>query len=442
MSAPSAFPVEHGQSTETVVARALVAVGLSVLVGAIFFGVVFGVGVIVGVGEAHLGLRLAAAGAVAVAFEPARGRLASGANRLVFGQRDSPWEAVGRLAAEMAVQDDPSEVLRALAAVTRDGTGAGRVVVWLRVDGTFTPWATSPDDGEHPEPVTASGVDLDALGDADLVVPIRDRDETLGAITVTGWGDGPRHELEARMADDLAAAASIVTRTVHLRALRQRRLDVGRRQQRELSAARAQTVATQLAARQLLERDIHDTCQQRAVALLGKLGLAGGGVADDPTERADVLAEIEADIDRLTATLAEVSAGRLAADLLDQGLGAALRLATMDAGVQVDVEDEGARSTRAVEEALFTCGMEAIQNAAKHAAASRVVVRVHRDADRLVLRVDDDGIGFDPTRCTEGRGMQHMRDRLTELGGQLSVQSWPGGSRLTGWVPAPEVAVR
>jgi signal transduction histidine kinase len=72
---------------------------------------------------------------------------------------------------------------------------------------------------------------------------------------------------------------------------------------------------------------------------------------------------------------------------------------------------------------------EALANAVKHARPSRVVLRA-RDAGggRTVLSVSDDGAGFDPAQAAErhGMGLDLMRERVTELGGELQLESTPG----------------
>jgi signal transduction histidine kinase len=72
---------------------------------------------------------------------------------------------------------------------------------------------------------------------------------------------------------------------------------------------------------------------------------------------------------------------------------------------------------------------EALANAVKHARPSRVVLRV-RDAGSggVVLSVSDDGDGFDPARAAErhGMGLDLMRERVTELGGELQLESARG----------------
>jgi hypothetical protein len=96
--------------------------------------------------------------------------------------------------------------------------------------------------------------------------------------------------------------------------------------------------------------------------------------------------------------------------------------------VRIDAE-EVPRQPRQVEAALYFCCLEALQNAAKHAGAQHVDVRLERtgpERDLLRLLVHDDGAGFDPAVATRGAGLSNMRDRLDAVGGRVSVESRPG----------------
>jgi PAS domain S-box-containing protein len=87
---------------------------------------------------------------------------------------------------------------------------------------------------------------------------------------------------------------------------------------------------------------------------------------------------------------------------------------------------------------LFQSGRELINNAAKHSQASRLQVSVWRDEQRAYVKVEDDGVGFDPSRLSEAVaernsfGLFNIRERLQYLGGQAEIDSTPGqGTRVT-----------
>jgi signal transduction histidine kinase len=110
-------------------------------------------------------------------------------------------------------------------------------------------------------------------------------------------------------------------------------------------------------------------------------------------------------------------------------------------GVEVTLEDrlagdpgEPANST------LRRVCAEAITNCHKHARPRSVAVCLHRQDDRIVASVVDDGIGFTPvTRVRHGHfGLSLMRERVARLGGDLSIDSMPGrGTAVRLWIPDP-----
>jgi signal transduction histidine kinase len=83
----------------------------------------------------------------------------------------------------------------------------------------------------------------------------------------------------------------------------------------------------------------------------------------------------------------------------------------------------------AVEHAMLRVTQEAVGNAARHADPARITVRLRGDGSQAVLEISDDGRGFDtaaPPQEAGGLGLHTMRDRVTELGGLLTVDSAPG----------------
>jgi two-component system NarL family sensor kinase len=83
----------------------------------------------------------------------------------------------------------------------------------------------------------------------------------------------------------------------------------------------------------------------------------------------------------------------------------------------------------------FSC-LEALQNVAKYASASRAIVRLSDGDGHLRFEVTDDGIGFDPSTSSYGTGLQGIADRLATLDGSMEIRSTPGGgTTLTGSLP-------
>lgn len=110
---------------EVVVNKAIVFAILAAFITVVYVGVVVGVGSLIGRGnEPNLALSVAATAIVSVAFQLVRGRVQRVANRLVYGERATPYEVLSRLSAQMSETAAPEELLGRLARLVAEGTGA------------------------------------------------------------------------------------------------------------------------------------------------------------------------------------------------------------------------------------------------------------------------------------------------------------------------------
>ena len=123
--------------------------------------------------------------------------------------------------------------------------------------------------------------------------------------------------------------------------------------------------------------------------------------------------------------------------LADSGLGRALEAAASRSPLPVTVSAPGLRRySPDVEAAVYFCCLEALQNAAKHAAGATVSVRVWEESGGLLFAVTDDGPGFDVAAARGGHGYMNMADRLGAIGGTVRWQSEPGhGATVQGSIP-------
>jgi signal transduction histidine kinase len=95
------------------------------------------------------------------------------------------------------------------------------------------------------------------------------------------------------------------------------------------------------------------------------------------------------------------------------------------------IEADPGRFAPEVEAAVYYCCLEAVQNALKHAGRDvHVSISLYTDADRLCLKVRDDGPGFEVADTDDGVGLQNMRDRLSTVGGRIEITSQPGQGTL------------
>jgi signal transduction histidine kinase len=419
--------------------RALVFAELAAFITAVYVAIVVGIGWGAGThGRLNLGLSIVATAVVAVAFHPVRQRAQRLANRLVYGHRATPYEILSRFSENVAGTYSTQDVLPRMGRVLADGTGAAQADVWLRVENTLRLSASWP-EGERTGPTVLplSGGDVPAIPSAGRVVPVLHHDELLGALAVTKPPGEVFNPAEEELLSDLASQAGLVLRNVRLTAELQAHVDEISRQAQELRASRQRIVAAQDAERRRLERNIHDGAQQHLVALAVRLRMATSMAAKDPPRAAPMLDELQAQATDALETLRDLARGIYPPVLAEQGLAAALLARTGNLPMQVEVEAvELGRYPLETEAAAYFCCLEALQNVAKYAEASRTVVRVEENEGALTFSVTDDGKGFDRGAGPSGSGLQNMKDRVEALGGSLQIESAPGrGTRVTGRIP-------
>jgi signal transduction histidine kinase len=205
----------------------------------------------------------------------------------------------------------------------------------------------------------------------------------------------------------------------------------------ELQATRARVLEAGDAARRQIERDIHDTAQQRLVALRIQLTLAGEQL--EAAQDRERLERLDAELQRAIQDLRRVAQGGTPDVLGQEGIGSALEAAVAHSPMPVRIEAAGlGRHPEPLESAVYFCCIECLQNAAKHAGrGAAVVVHLSQYQGRLGFTVEDDGIGFDPATVARGAGLDNLTDRVTALGGTLKIDSGPGrGTRVTGHLPS------
>lgn len=189
----------------------------------------------------------------------------------------------------------------------------------------------------------------------------------------------------------------------------------------------AQYLAGALAQFRALERQIPATLPQARASLRASI-----------TRTRAALAAAREAIARLRASQPAASSSSLA----DRLRAAIEELQPLTASrFSLDADEVGPLPS-AVEAGLAAMGAEAMTNAARHASARHIAVRVGRADDRVVLEVRDDGTGLrhGPPALQEGMGLALMRDQLRLLGGRLSVRRVrSGGTLVKATVPMPRM---
>ncbi|HZQ80912.1 MAG TPA: sensor histidine kinase [Gaiellaceae bacterium] len=193
-----------------------------------------------------------------------------------------------------------------------------------------------------------------------------------------------------------------------------------------LETTRAGAVDVQENELRRIERDLHDGAQARLVALGMNLGMAEQKLAADPEAARDLVAEARAGVEEALRELRDLARGIHPPVLTDRGLEAAIDALACRSAVPVFLaaDGEAERPSAAVETAAYFVAAEALTNAAKHAGATRIDVRILREPGTLRLQVSDDGRGG---ADASGTGLTGLRQRVEALDGKLTVLSPSGG---------------
>jgi signal transduction histidine kinase len=435
--------------------------GLSGLIVTVYLVVVLGLGRLPTGGErVLLALSMAAAAICAMLYLPARERLGQFANRLVYGERHAPDEALRTFGSRLSRAIPLDELLLQLAESLHTTMALDSAEVWTGSQGLLERVVSVPERGparlsvgQAAAPVVArAGVSgpawlavwLPALlagrEDAILrVAPVTNSQELLGLLVVARRpGDERFTQEDEWVLAELARQVGLALHNVRLDSALQASLDEVRRKAEELQASRARIVAAGNAERRRIERNLHDGAQQRLVALAVKLRLAHQLADVDLEQAKGMLEELRGELREAVEELRTLAHGIYPPLLMDQGLAAALGSAADRAALPTRVESTSVgRYPSEVEAAVYFCCLEALQNAAKHAGdGAAVVARLWEEAGALRFEVADDGAGFNPASKAKGAGFINMSDRLGAIGGTLQVDSTPGaGTRVRGTVP-------
>jgi len=189
--------------------------------------------------------------------------------------------------------------------------------------------------------------------------------------------------------------------------------------------------------RQLLARELHDSLSQTlfSIALGAHAALASGSDNQPKVVEAInyVLSLADAGLTEMRALIFNLRPESLELEGLASALtkqAAALRT-RYDMTVRVEIADEPAVPLE-TKEAIYRIALEAMRNAARHAHADQLALRLFCSQDGLILEVTDDGIGFDPAKSYPGHlGLNSMRERAAQLRGKLRIHSATGtGTRV------------
>lgn len=361
-------------------------------------------------GNGPFAAALLGAGAVAVVALPLRDRLQGSVNRMMYGDRDHPENALRRLGQRLEASLDPQTVLSTLVGTVAEALRSPFVAIELERDGISTIEASH------------GVVPIDVAGSRDLErFPIVYQGLTVGGLVVCPRAvDEPFTAADRALVADLARQAGPAVEAVRLTT------DL-RRSREELVTAREEE-------RRRLRRDLHDELGPAMAGSLMKLRAARSLMAVEPSRAAGLLDDIEGDVGGMVDEIRRIARNLRPPSLDELGLLGVLRMrvAAFDEGpqdsglkVSLDAPDELPPLPAAVEVAGLRIALEGLTNAARHSGASHAQISVSMDGDALVVAVTDDGTGV-PADVAPGVGLTSMHERADELGGSMRVLSPEG----------------
>jgi len=351
----------------------------------------------------------------AAALWPLHDRVQRRVDRLFYGDRGVPYEALARLGRRVEEAADPETALNSVVKTIADSLRLPYAALELRLGDGWSPAATY---GEAPSQVVAFPLTFQRETVGRLLVGMRSRGENLGPDDV-------------RLLADLARQAGPAAHVVALR--------------RALDASRAGLVTAREEERRRLRRDLHDGIGPTLAGLTLGLDTARARAADQPA-LTELLGKLKAETQRAVTDVRRIVYGLRPPALDDFGLIGSLReevgrlqyeapalTVTLDAP-----DNEAPDLPAATEVACYRIVTEALTNITRHALATKCTVRIRLDDQDLDVEVRDDGVGL-PEGWRAGVGITSMRERVTELGGDLVIEpALPHGTRINARLPARE----
>jgi signal transduction histidine kinase len=210
----------------------------------------------------------------------------------------------------------------------------------------------------------------------------------------------------------------------------------------DLQRLSTKLVTAQEQERRTIARELHDEIGQVLLAIKVELSLAQRRIESAGGE-AHLLDVAQGLSDGALHTIRDLSRLLHPAILDDLGLAEAVR-SYVDGfsrrhGIPVEFlpQEMDERLAVEIESAAYRIVQEALTNVAKHSDATLAFVDIRRADDVLQIVIQDDGIGFDPAQAARGLGLIGIRERATNLGGQVAIDSAAGrGTRLVIELPA------
>ncbi|HYJ66930.1 MAG TPA: hypothetical protein VEX15_04630 [Nocardioidaceae bacterium] len=378
---------------------------------------VVGVGAAVGSAGGAIWSSVAAMILVALAFQPLRRRVVRLADRIAYGTRAAPYEALADFSRRLGGNLAPESLLPIVAEATASAVLARRVAVRLAVPGGVDRWAYWP----------AGGAALTADPEA-TAIDVVDRGERLGDISVVMAPGRSLRSGDRALLADLADQAALAFRNNRLAAQLAGRVTMLDQQTAELAESRARIIMARDDERDRLEQAIRIGVSPRIEPTPARLRRIASDLGDPDVER-DLSAVLTDSVQALES-LREISRGIMPRQLARSGLVSAVSAHLGQVGhagsLVVDESLAGVRLGRTVESTAYFGLVEAVRQL-----EPPIVVRLGVSDGRLALTIEGSGMDVEAS--------SGLRDRLESLGGSAWWSSGNGRAALAMSVPTETV---
>jgi signal transduction histidine kinase len=344
---------------------------------------------------------------VALAFQPLGRRLKRMADRVVYGRRADPYEALARFSRSLAAVASNSAVLPRFAEALAGATGASQVRARLSLPGGMA-------SATWPEAPSATGAE------ADLSFPVSHAGEQLGEIAVLLPPGGSLNREQSRLAAELSQQAGLVFHNVRLDASLRAQVEALARDTAELEASRRRLVVAEDLERDHLVRAIRRDVGRYLIPMAAELDRLAGLLSCDAEAADRLIEELEAQANCALDALRDLSHGLFPALLADRGLAAALESyrqhSDRPVSLEISPDVRGVRLAPEREAAGCFCCVETL--AALDPGRLKLLIR----QDRLEVHSEGRLAGPLPADFE-----QRLIDRAEAVGGRLQIDPHSAG---------------
>jgi signal transduction histidine kinase len=336
---------------------------------------------------------LLATGIVAVLFQPLREKVQQSVNRLVYGDRQDPYQILSSLTERLELTMTNSSVLPSVVEEAAKALKLPFAAIDFQMDGELKRIASY---GEETE--------------AKQVFPLQLQGETIGIFTVGSHSLQESLPPEKRyLLNDLLRQITMAVHAVQISG--------------ELQRSRMKLVSLREEERRRLRRDLHDGLGASLASISLQMDTL---IYQNQVDAKDRLVELQGNIRSAVGDIRQLVYNLRPPALDEFGLAFALQeighqFAGSPLRVEIEVPAEDQQLHAAIEVATYRIVQEGITNAIKHSNGSHCKVTVATNNGNLFITIQDDGVGI-PDNRRIGIGLHSMKERADEVDGTFLIK--------------------